>query len=287
MPVGAWSYDDLGALVASGCRSTSHACGAGSSDRRRDSAARARRCRGAHRLRERTRRARRGRGGHACRDTRTASGRGRAVDAARWAPLTFPVMSAPSCGARREWASVAPSTASRSTSTGCAHTRASSLEDAAAESAAMWSGLARVAADEPVHVDPLRRRRARRRGRRARPTAWCRIPYPKALTANPFVNQGAALLVTDADTARALGSGRGTMGVPPRWCRRRRTRPTRAHVAAYHRVPALEATIRDVQDVTGVAVADADHAELYSCFPAMPKLTRRAIGPARRPRPSR
>jgi acetyl-CoA C-acetyltransferase len=47
---------------------------------------------------------------------------------------------------------------------------------------------------------------------------------------------------------------------------------------AYHRVPALEATIRDVQDVTGVAVADADHAELYSCFPAMPKLTRRAMG---------
>ena len=49
---------------------------------------------------------------------------------------------------------------------------------------------------------------------------------------------------------------------------------------AYHRVPALDATVRDVQEVTGIAVADADIVELYSCFPAMPKLTRRAMGRA-------
>ena len=130
---------------------------------------------------------------------------------------------------------------------------------------------------QPVRVDPLRRRRARRGGRRARQPHGL-VPYPKALTANPFVNQGAALLVTDTDTARAARSGRGTMGLPPRWCGSRRTRGSAHARVAYHRVPALEATIRDVQDVTGVAVADADHAELYSCFPAMPKLTRRAMG---------
>ena len=31
------------------------------------------------------------------------------------------------------------------------------------------------------------------------------FPYPKSLTANPFVNQGAALFVTDAESARGLG----------------------------------------------------------------------------------
>ena len=151
------------------------------------------------------------------------------------------------------------------------------LEDGAAESAAMWAGLARVAADNPYAWT--------RSGADARDVAavgptnrMVSYPYPKALTANPFVNQGAALLVIDSDTTRCPRSGRGAMGVPPRWCGKRRTRGSRARVLAYHRVPALEATIRDVQDVTGVAVADADHAELYSCFPAMPKLTRRAMG---------
>ena len=45
---------------------------------------------------------------------------------------------------------------------------------------------------------------------------------------------------------------------------------------AYHRVPALEVTIREVQEVTGTSVDDYEVVELYSCFPAMPKLTRRA-----------
>jgi acetyl-CoA C-acetyltransferase len=47
---------------------------------------------------------------------------------------------------------------------------------------------------------------------------------------------------------------------------------------AYHRVPALEVTIRGVQEITGTSVDDYDVVELYSCFPAMPKLTRRALG---------
>jgi acetyl-CoA C-acetyltransferase len=48
--------------------------------------------------------------------------------------------------------------------------------------------------------------------------------------------------------------------------------------AAYHHVPALDHTVRDVQEITGTTSADYDVVELYSCFPAMPKLTRRALG---------
>ena len=69
----------------------------------------------------------------------------------------------------------------------------------------LWSGLS------PRSPRPTRTRgRARRAARTTSPhvgpdNRMISFPYPKSLTANPFVNQGAALLVTDADTARALG----------------------------------------------------------------------------------
>jgi acetyl-CoA C-acetyltransferase len=91
------------------------------------------------------------------------------------------------------------------------------------------------------------------------------------------VNEGAALLVTDTDTARALGVPEDRWVYPLGGAGADEPVDPRTRVA-YHRVPALDATVRDVQDITGVDVADADHVELYSCFPAMPKLTRRAIG---------
>ncbi len=50
--------------------------------------------------------------------------------------------------------------------------------------------------------------------------------------------------------------------------------------AAYHHVPAVDVTVRDVQEITGTTTGDYDVVELYSCFPAMPKLTRRALGRA-------
>jgi acetyl-CoA C-acetyltransferase len=102
-------------------------------------------------------------------------------------------------------------------------------------------------------------------------------PYPKALTANPFVNQAAALLVTDTETARALGVPEDRWVYPLGGAGADEPADARTRVA-YHRVPALDATVRDVQDVTGVAVGDVGLVELYSCFPAMPKLTRRALG---------
>jgi acetyl-CoA acetyltransferase len=151
-----------------------------------------------------------------------------------------------------------------------------SLTDAQQESGAMWAALSEVAA--------------------ANPYAWSRevrspcevvevgadnrmvsFPYPKALVANPFVNQGAALLVTDTETARALGIPEarwvhvlGGAGADEPMDPRARS--------AYHHVPAVDVTVRHVQEVTGTSTDDYDVVELYSCFPAMPKLTRRALG---------
>ena len=124
------------------------------------------------------------------------------------------------------------------------------LDDAQRESAAMWAELARVAATSPYAWT--------RTGARAQDVArvgpdnrMISFPYPKSLTANPFVNQGAALFVTDTESARGLGipesrwvyplGGAGadepadprTRGVPPR-PRARRDRPRRAGRDQHH-----------------------------------------------------
>ncbi len=156
-----------------------------------------------------------------------------------------------------------------------AHERAS-LADAQAESATIWSELTRVAAANPYAWS--REVRASDELLRVGPdNRMVSFPYPKLLSANPYVNQGAALLLTDIETARAAGvpedrwvhplGGAGADEPPDP-----RTR------AAYHHVPALDVTVRDVQEVTGTSSDDYDVVELYSCFPVMPKLTRRALG---------
>jgi acetyl-CoA acetyltransferase len=156
-----------------------------------------------------------------------------------------------------------------------AHERGT-FDDAQAESTALWAGLSSVAAANP-YAWTREEHDAVTVGTLGPHNRMVSFPYPKMLTANPFVNQGAALLVTDTDTARALGIPADRWVYPlggagadePTDPRTRR---------AYHRVPALEATVRDAQEVAGTAAGDYDVVELYSCFPAMPKLTRRALG---------
>lgn len=153
------------------------------------------------------------------------------------------------------------------------------LADGTRESAELWAAMSRVAADNPyawvrdrVDVDTLLDT-----GPHNRPVV---LPYSKLLTANPFVNQAAAVLVADDETARRLG-------VPERrWVYVRgaagsdEPEDPRARVA-YHRNPALEVALEDVQRATGTSGGDYDHVELYSCFPAMPKLTSRVLGALR------
>ena len=152
-----------------------------------------------------------------------------------------------------------------------------SFDDAQRESARMWSSLSRVAAANPyawsreevdedtlLDVGPSNR--------------MVTLPYPKLLTANPFVNQGAALLVTDDATADALGVPADRRVYPLGGAGTDETPDPRAR-AAYYRSPALEATLRDVQEITATTVDDYVTVELYSCFPVMPKLSRRVLGP--------
>ncbi len=152
----------------------------------------------------------------------------------------------------------------------------STFPDAQQESAAMWAGLSRVAADNPhawarAAIDERDVAAVRDDNR------MVSFPYTKSMTANPFVNQGAALLVTDTGTARSMGVPEARWVYPLGGAGADEPADPRTRVA-YHRVPALEATVAAVQEVTGVAVDDVDAVELYSCFPAMPKLSCRALG---------
>jgi len=152
------------------------------------------------------------------------------------------------------------------------------LAAAQAESGALWAGLTAVAAANP-YAWSREVRMAHDLADVAPGNRMVSYPYPKSLTANPFVNQGAALLVTDAGTARAFGIAEDRWVHPLGGAGADEPTDPRAR-AAYHRVPALEVTVRDVQEVTDSTVDDYDMVELYSCFPAMPKLARRALGRA-------
>jgi len=151
-----------------------------------------------------------------------------------------------------------------------------SLGNAQAESGELWSGLSAVAADNP-YAWSRSARSADDLVRVAPDNRMVSYPYPKALTANPFVNQGAALLLTDTDTARAMGIPEHHWVHPLGGAGADEPTDPRAR-AAYHHVPALDVTVRAVQEITATTTADYDLVELYSCFPAMPKLTRRALG---------
>jgi acetyl-CoA C-acetyltransferase len=151
-----------------------------------------------------------------------------------------------------------------------------SFADASAESGAMWAGLTEVAAANPYAWS--RDARSAADVTEIRPdNRMISFPYPKSLVANPYVNQGAALLVTDADTARSLGIPEDRWVHPIGGAGADEPTDPRARLA-YDHVPAVDVTLRDVQEITGTTTDEYDVVELYSCFPAMPKLTRRALG---------
>jgi acetyl-CoA C-acetyltransferase len=149
------------------------------------------------------------------------------------------------------------------------------LAQAQRESAEIWAGLSRVAADNAnawlrtactpaqiLEVSPANR-----------PIAF---PYTKLTVANASVNQGAAFIVTSLARAIAAGVaetqlvyvGRGAAAREP------------GDVLARDRLDrslSLEASLRGALAFNGLESGDLDYVELYSCFPVMPKLARRAI----------
>ena len=149
------------------------------------------------------------------------------------------------------------------------------LAEGQRESAEIWAGLSRVAAGNPhawlrsaVSVDQILEV-----SQANRPIAF---PYTKLMVANASVNQGAAFIVTSLMRAKAAGVaetqlvyvGRGAAAREP------------GDVLARDRIDrslSLEASLRGALRFNGLTSTELDFVELYSCFPVMPKLARRAI----------
>jgi acetyl-CoA acetyltransferase len=159
-----------------------------------------------------------------------------------------------------------------------------SFADAQDESATLWAALSRVAATNPYawSTEPVDAATIRTVSAANRRVAF---PFTKLMTANPFVNQGAALLVTDTVTARRLG-------VPERywvhpWGSAGADEPAEVlSRSAFHRSTAVEHAIVRAQELTGTTPDDYRFIELYSCFPTMPKLSGRVLGPMKPDAPS-
>jgi acetyl-CoA C-acetyltransferase len=96
------------------------------------------------------------------------------------------------------------------------------------------------------------------------------------MVANASVNQGAAFIVTSLAKAKQMGVsearlvyiGSGAAGREPGDVFARET---------LHHSPSLDWTLQTALARNGIASSDLDHVELYSCFPCVPKLARRAI----------
>ncbi|WP_420392651.1 acetyl-CoA acetyltransferase [Acuticoccus sp.] len=148
--------------------------------------------------------------------------------------------------------------------------------EATAESAALWSRFAASAEQNPAAWI----RRGASVQEIAEPTPSNRRvagPYTKLMVANPNVNQGAALILTRHDLAKAAGVGDdrlvfvlgGAGADEPRDFTRRN---------AYHHSTAMDATLQAAQRVAEDNGDALEHLELYSCFPCVPKMARRTLG---------
>ena len=150
-----------------------------------------------------------------------------------------------------------------------------SLFEAQAESGVIWAGMSRVAA--------------------ANPTAWIRseqsaeaitsadadnrpiaFPYQKRMVANSSVNQGAGFIVTSLARARSAGVAEDRiihvgMGAAAHETNNILKRDS------YTEAKGMVVTIKETLKRNGMTTADLQHAELYSCFPVIPKMARRVL----------
>ncbi|MDO8705420.1 MAG: hypothetical protein Q7J84_10795 [Sulfuricaulis sp.] len=151
-----------------------------------------------------------------------------------------------------------------------------------AESAALWAEYAAVAATNPYAWLPRAATAEEIATASAanRPIAW---PYLKTMMAQPGVNQGAAVIVTSLAHAEKCGIGRhklihlwgGAHANEPRDVLSR---------AQLQSSPAMEEVLARAVQVAGDG--EFDLLELYSCFPCVPKMARRAIPSLRAPAPT-
>ena len=148
--------------------------------------------------------------------------------------------------------------------------------EALAESGELWSRYSAVAAANPYswskqHFTPSEITTPTRSNR---PIAY---PYTKHMVANPAVNQGAAVILTTLERARAMKIDEsrlifilgGATAMEPRDYLAR---------DQYARSDAQDVVLNALHELAQVHGSEIGATELYSCFPCVPKMTRRVLG---------
>jgi len=148
--------------------------------------------------------------------------------------------------------------------------------EALAESGALWSTYASVAADNPNSW--LKKRFAP--DDITHPTPENRLiswPYTKLMVANPTVNMGAALLLTSLAKARAAGIAEDKLVYPLGGASAEEPRDYLLRDQFYESHP-QNAVLNAVMNLAGGDGRKFEAIELYSCFPCVPKMARRTLG---------
>lgn len=93
------------------------------------------------------------------------------------------------------------------------------------------------------------------------------FPYPKLMNSNNNVDQGAALILTDTETAKALGIAESKWVYP--WASTHGTDTEQvSHRDNLHTSPAIRVAGNRCLELAHVNIDDIDHLDLYSCFPS-------------------
>jgi acetyl-CoA C-acetyltransferase len=151
--------------------------------------------------------------------------------------------------------------------------------------AGLWSRFSSVAATNPWAWSPTARD-ATELGTVDANNRMISFPYPKLLTANMQVDQGAALILCSVGAATAAG-------VPTdRWIfplagAEANDHWFLSHRADLHSSPALRIVGRHALGLAGCGIDDVAHIDLYSCFPSAVQIAATELGlPGRDPQRS-
>ncbi|OYY65929.1 acetyl-CoA acetyltransferase [Sphingomonas sp. 28-62-11] len=150
------------------------------------------------------------------------------------------------------------------------------LAEAQAESGRIWALFSQVATDNPnawlrapKSVDEIVTPSPANR-----PIAF---PYPKLMVANSAVNQGAGFIVTSLAQARARGFGDDRLIFVGHGAAAHEPDDVLAR-DGYAASAGMRVSLEQTLAANGLTFDQIDLAELYSCFPCVPKMARRIIG---------
>ncbi|GAA4641638.1 acetyl-CoA acetyltransferase [Pontixanthobacter gangjinensis] len=149
------------------------------------------------------------------------------------------------------------------------------LAEGQAESGSIWSLFSEVAAkNEGAWI-----RQAKSAEEIIQPSADNRpiaFPYTKLMVANSSVNQGAGFIITSLAEARRRGMAEGQLIYVGNGAAAHESDDFLSR-DRYDASAGMEVSLRETLGLNQMEISDFDYAELYSCFPCVPKMARRIL----------